>query len=101
MRCLYGGELSGMLDIFWALNLGSMGTTRALSLSGVMARLLWAVFLKKIISRKAARPQRDDDFLCAPATLREKNHFTKDAKPQRVKGYYFDTFASGIISGSR
>ena len=44
----------GALDIFWVLNLGSLGTTPALSLPGVMAHFI-AVFLKKIISRKAAK----------------------------------------------
>jgi hypothetical protein len=33
-------------------------TTHALSLPGVMARLYWAVFLEKIISREDAKPQR-------------------------------------------
>jgi hypothetical protein len=33
----------------------SVETTQALSLPGVIARLLWAAFLEKIISGKAAK----------------------------------------------
>jgi hypothetical protein len=44
---------------------------------------------EKIISRKAAEAQKDGIFLCAPATLREKNHFTQSAKPRRRKGTVF------------
>jgi hypothetical protein len=57
VRCLYGGELDGMLDIFWALNLGSLGTTRALFCRGYGTSSVGCL-PEKIISRKAARPQR-------------------------------------------
>jgi hypothetical protein len=65
VRCLYGGKLDGMLDIFWALNLGSLGTTRALFCRGYGTSSVGCL-PEKIISRKAAEARRGKSIILTP-----------------------------------
>ena len=88
------------MDIFWTGLLfcikAPVETTYGLSLPGVLAHLLWAAFLEKIISREAAKPRRKSLLHFASWRLCEKKIISrKAAKPQRGS-VFFCGMAPGI-----